>query len=82
MNKNIVGVYANFNQMLANTEGLQNPEFGEMKMTMTGKNAETIIKTRDANENVLKTFMKAINQMYLQSKADDAKRAAGDKKII
>ena len=82
LNKNIVGVYANFNQIFANTEGMQNPEFGEMKMTMSGKKAEATIKTRDANENALKSLMKAVNQWYLKSKADDAKRAAGDKKVI
>jgi hypothetical protein len=82
LNKNIVGVYANFNQMFANTEGMQNPEFGEMKMTMTGKSAEATIKTRDANENALKSFMKAINQWYLKSKADDAKRDTEAKKVI
>jgi Domain of unknown function (DUF4836) len=82
LNKNIVGVYANFNQIFANTEGMQNPEFGEMKMTMSGKNAEATVKTRDAKENALKSLMKAINQWYLKSKADDAKRAAGDKKVI
>ncbi len=82
LNKNIVGVYANFNQIFANTEGLKNPEFGEMKMTMTGKNAEATIKTRDANENALKSLMKAVNQWYLQSKAADAKRTEADRKVI
>jgi hypothetical protein len=82
LNKNIVGVYANFNQLFAQTEGLENPAFGEMKMTMTGKNAEATIKTRDANENALKSFMKAINQWYLKSKADEAKRAEGERKVI
>jgi hypothetical protein len=82
LNKNIMGIYANFTQMFANTEGLQNPEFSEMKMTMTGKNAESTVKTRDANENALKSLMKAINRWYLKSKADEAKAAAGDKKII
>jgi hypothetical protein len=82
LNKNIMGVYANFNQMFAQTEGLENPAFGEMKMTMTGKSAEATIKTRDANENALKSFMKAINQWYLKSKAEDAKRDAAAKKVI
>ena len=82
LNKNIVGVYANFNQLFAHTEGLQNPQFGEMKMTMTGKNAEATIKTRDANENALKSLMKTVNQLYLKSKADEAKRTASDKKVI
>jgi hypothetical protein len=82
LNKNIVGVYANFNQLFAQTEGLENPAFGEMKMTMTGKNAEAVIKTRDANENALKSFMKAINQWYLKSKVDEAKRSADERKVI
>ena len=82
LNKNIVGVYANFGQIFAATEGMQNPEFSEMKMTMNGKNAEATIKTREANENSLKSLMKAINRWYLKSKADDAKAAASDKKVI
>ena len=82
LNKNIVGVYANFGQIFAATEGLQNPEFSEMKMTMNSKNAEATIKTRDANENSLKSLMKAFNRWYLKSKADDAKAAASDKKVI
>ena len=82
LNKNIVGVYANFGQIFAATEGMQNPEFSEMKMTMTGKNAEATIKTREANENSLKSLMKAINRWYLKSKADEAKAAASEKKVI
>jgi Domain of unknown function (DUF4836) len=82
LNKNIVGVYANFNQMFASTEGLQNPQFGEMKMTMTGKKAEATVKTRDANENALKSMMKAMNQWYLKAKADKEKSSVSDKKII
>ena len=82
LNKNIVGVYANFGQIFAATEGMQNPEFSEMKMTMNGKNAEATIKTRDANENSLKSLMKAINRWYLKSKADEAKATVSDKKVI
>ncbi|MDZ7877048.1 MAG: DUF4836 family protein [Saprospiraceae bacterium] len=82
LNKNIMGVYANFNQIFATTEGLQNPQFGEMKMTMTGKNAEATLKTRDANENALKSLMKSINQWYLTQKAENAKRSTDDRKII
>ena len=82
LNKNIVGVYANFAQIFATTEGMENPEFSEMKMTMTGKNADMTVKMRDANENALKSLMKAVNRWYLKSKADEAKRAAEDKKVI
>jgi Domain of unknown function (DUF4836) len=82
LNKNIVGVYANFGQIFADTEGMQNPEFSELKMTMTGKNADMTVKMRDANENSLKSLMKAINRWYLKSKADEAKRDAETKKII
>jgi hypothetical protein len=82
LNKNIFGVYANFGQIFATTEGMQNPELTEMKMTMTGKKADAVIKTRDASENALKSLMKAINRWYLKSKADDAKAAAEGKKII
>lgn len=82
LNKNIMGIYANFGQIFAATEGMQNPEFSEMKMTMNGKNAEAIIKTKDANENSLKSLMKAINRWYLKSKADDAKLITDDRKTI
>jgi Domain of unknown function (DUF4836) len=82
LNKNIIGVYANFNKMLANTEGGQNPEFGEMKMTMTGKNAEATIKTQNPNENALKSFMKAVNQWYLKAKADDTKNTKATEKTV
>ncbi len=82
LNKNILGMYANFGQIFADTEGMQNPEFSEMKMTMTGKNADMTVKMRDANENALKSLMKAANRWYLKSKADDAKRAVETKKVI
>ena len=82
LNKNILGVYANFGQIFAGTEGMQNPELSELKMTMSGKKADMMIKTRDANENALKSLMKAANRWYLKSKADDAKRAVETKKII
>lgn len=82
LNKNIFGLYANFGQIFANTEGMENPEVSEMKMTMTGKKADMTMKTRDANENALKSLMKAANRWYLKSKADEAKRDAADKKMI
>lgn len=82
LNKNILGIYANFGQIFADTEGMQNPEFSEMKMTMTGKNADMTVKMRDANENALKSLMKAANRWYLKSKADEAKRAVETKKVI
>ncbi len=82
LNKNILGIYANFGQIFAHTEGMQNPEFAEMKMTMTGKNADMTVKMRDANENALKSLMKAANRWYLKSKADEAKRAVETKEVI
>ena len=61
---------------------MQNPELSEMKMTMTGKNADMTVKMRNANENALKSLMKAANQWYLKSKADEAKQPSETKKII
>ena len=82
LNKNILGIYANFGQIFADTEEMQNPEFLEMKMTATGKKADMTVKMRDANENALKSLMKAANRWYLKSKADEAKRAVETKKVI
>ena len=45
-----------------------------MKMTMTGKNAEAVVKTRDSGENALKSLMKAANRWYLKNKAEEDKR--------
>ena len=74
LNKNIFGVYANFTQIFKNTEGMADPEFTEMMMTINGKNGESLIKTKDANENSLKSLMKAANRWYLKNKTENAKR--------
>jgi hypothetical protein len=74
LNKNIFGLYTNFSKMLANTEGMHDPEMTELKVTMNGTHGEGIMKTKDANENSLKSLMKALNRWYVKNKADDAKR--------
>ena len=68
LNKNIFGMYANFNKIFADTEGMQNPEMAEMKMYLNGKGGEGVLKMKNANENSLKSLMQALNRWYLQDK--------------
>jgi Domain of unknown function (DUF4836) len=74
LNKNIFGMYANFNQIFANSDDMKDPEFTEMMMTLNGKNGDSIIKTKDVNENSLKSLMKAANRWYLKNKTENAAR--------
>jgi hypothetical protein len=74
LNKNIFGMYANFNQIFANADDMKDPEFTEMIMTLNGKNGDSIIKTKDVNENSLKSLMKAANRWYLKNKTENAAR--------
>ena len=74
LNKNIFGLYANFGKIFANTEGMHDPEMTEMKMMMNGSHGEGTVKMKDANENSLKSLMKALNRWYVKNKADEAKR--------
>ena len=74
LNKNIFGIYANFEKIFANTEGMNDPEMTEMKMTINGKSGESTLKMRDQNENSLKSLMKAANRWYLKNKAEEDKR--------
>jgi Domain of unknown function (DUF4836) len=74
LNKNIFGMYANFNQIFANSDDMKDPEFTEMMMTINGKNGESVIKTKDGNANSLKSLMKAANRWYLKNKTENAAR--------
>jgi Domain of unknown function (DUF4836) len=74
LNKNIFGMYANFNQIFSASDEMKDPEFTEMMMTINGKNGESIIKTKDSNENSLKSLMKAANRWYLKNKTENAAR--------
>jgi hypothetical protein len=74
LNKNIFGMYANFNQIFANSDDMKDPEFTEMMMTLNGKKGDSIIKTKDVNENSLKSLMKAANRWYLKNKTENAAR--------
>jgi hypothetical protein len=74
LNKNIFGMYANLSKMLANTEGMSDPEMTELKMMMNGSHGEGSMKMKDSNENSLKSLMKAANRWYLKEKAEKAKR--------
>ena len=76
LNKNIFGLYANLSKMLANTEGMSDPEMTEIKMMMNGSHGEGSMKMKDANENSLKSLMKAANRWYLKDKAEKAKMKA------
>jgi Domain of unknown function (DUF4836) len=79
LNKNIFGMYANFNQIFANSDDMKDPEFTEMMMTINGKNGESIFKTKDSNENSLKSLMKAANRWYLKNKTENAAREKTEK---
>lgn len=80
LNKNIFGLYTNFSKIFANTEGMQDPEMTELKVMMNGTHGEGTMKMKDANENSLKSLMKAVNRWYLKSKADDAKHKSEEPK--
>ncbi len=73
LNKNIFGMYANFNKLLMFSEDVKDPEFTEMKMMIGNKSGEGVVKMKDANENSLKSLMKAINKMYLKNKENKDK---------
>ena len=83
LNKNIFGIYANFEKIFADTEGMKDPEMTEMKMTINGKSGESTLKMRDQNENSLKSLMKAANRWYLKNKAEEDKRIkeSGEEKM-
>lgn len=83
LNKNIFGIYANFEKIFANTEGMKDPEMTEMKMTINGKSGESTLKMRDQNENSLKSLMNAANRWYLKNKAEEDKRMkeSGEEKV-
>ena len=83
LNKNIFGIYANFEKIFANTEGMKEPEMTEMKMSINGKSGESTLKMRDQNENSLKSLMKAANRWYLKNKAEEDKRMkeSGEEKV-
>jgi Domain of unknown function (DUF4836) len=74
LNKNIFGMYANFTQIFAASEDMKDPEFTEMMITMNSKNGDSIFKTKDSNENSLKSLMKAVNRWYLKNKTENAAR--------
>ncbi len=83
LNKNIFGIYANFEKIFANTEGMKDPEMTEMKMSINGKSGESTLKMRDQSENSLKSLMKAANRWYLKNKAEEDKRLkeSGEEKV-
>lgn len=80
LNKNIFGLYANLNKVLSETEDMKNPEITELKMMINAKKGEGILKMKDANENSLKSLIKAINTMHLKNKAkqNDVKKEEMD----
>ena len=82
LNKNIFGMYANLSKIFANTEEMKDPEMTEIKMMMNGTRGEGIMKMKDANENSLKSLMKAVNRWYLKDKAEKAKMEAQPKQEI
>jgi Domain of unknown function (DUF4836) len=73
LNKNIFGMYANFNKLLMFSEDMKDPEFSEMKMMIGSKTGEGVLKMKDTNENSLKSLMKSVNKMYLKNKENKAK---------
>ena len=78
LNKNIFGLYVNFDKVFAQSEDMKNPEITEMKMMFNAKSGENIIKVRDQNENSLKSLMKTANKWYLQNKAEKEKAKKED----
>ncbi len=82
LNKNIFGMYANLSKILANTEEMKDPEMTEIKMMMNGTHGEGTMKMKDANENSLKSLIKAINRWYLKDKAEKAKMESQHKQEI
>ena len=78
LNKNIFGLYVNFEKVFAQSEDMKNPEITEMKMMLNAKSGENIIKVRDQNENSLKSLMKTANKWYLQNKAEKEKAKKED----
>ncbi len=76
LNKNIFGLYANLSKIFANIEEMKDPEMVELKMMMNGSHGEGTMKMKDANENSLKSLMKAANRWYLRDKAEKAKMKA------
>jgi Domain of unknown function (DUF4836) len=73
LNKNIFGLYANFNKLFMFSEDMKDPEFTEMKMMIGSKTGEGVMKMKDANENSLKSLMKTFNKMYLKNKENKDK---------
>jgi hypothetical protein len=88
LNKNIFGLYTNFSKIFADTdgtsrenrEGLKDIEITELKMMMNGTSGEGIMKMKDANENSLKSLMKAMNRLYLKNKTDKTKEGINSEK--
>ncbi len=81
LNKNIFGLYANLSKIFMDTEGMKDPEMTELKMMMNGSHGEGTMKMKDANENSLKSLMKAANRWYLKNKAEKAKMEAEPKEM-
>ncbi len=73
LNKNIFGMYVNFEKVFAQSEDMKNPEITEMKMMFNAKSGENIIKVRDQNENSLKSLIKMANKWYLKNKVEKEK---------
>ena len=73
LNKNIFGMYADFNKIFAQTDDMKDPEVTEMKLMIGSKTGEGVFKMRDQNENSLKSLMKTLNRLYLKNKENKAK---------
>lgn len=71
LSNNIFGMYVNFNEFFKSVpmdkagDIANNNPFNEMQMTLGSKSGETVITTKNPNENTLKSLVQFINQMYL-----------------
>ena len=71
LTSNIFAMYMNFQQLggiETDAKILKDSPLMDMRMSVSGKTAETVLRTNKPNENVLKSIFQAINKMYLDRK--------------
>lgn len=73
LNKNIFGLFMDFNKLLANSEDMKEPEITDMKLMFNAQTGESVMKVRDQNENSLKSLMRAANKWFLKAEAEKEK---------
>ncbi|MFM2268335.1 MAG: hypothetical protein RL757_1776 [Bacteroidota bacterium] len=71
LTSNIFALYMNFQQfggIESEAKALKGTPLTDMRMSINGKTAETVLRTNNPNENVLKSIFQFVNKMYLERK--------------